>query len=81
MHMYMYTQTPTTTTAHMLIIGTRIKRDNTQPEQQALALRIYSMPELGFVPPSLGNLKYPFDTKRKMFSKTVDMIHYAFAVR
>lgn len=79
-YVYVYTQTPTTTTPHMLVTGTRIERGNTQPEQQALALRTYSMPELGFVPPSLGNLKYPFDTKRKMFSKTIDMIHYAFAV-
>lgn len=56
------------------------KEGTTQPEQQALALRTSSVPELGFVPPSLGNGKYPFDTKRKMFSKTIDMIHYAFAV-
>lgn len=49
-------------------------QQDTQPEQQALALGIYSMPELGFVPPSLGNLKeYPFDTQRKMFSKTIDI--------
>lgn len=60
-YIYVYTQTQdtptTTTTPHMLVTGTRIKRGNknTQPEQQALALRIYSMPELGFVPPSLGN--------------------------
>nr|BAC26816.1 unnamed protein product [Mus musculus] len=76
-YVYVDTQTPTTTTPHMLVTGTRIERGNTQ---QALALRTYSVPEPGFVPPSLGNLKYPFDTKRKMFSKTIDMIHYAFAV-
>lgn len=67
--------TTTTTTPHMLVTGTRIKRNNkTQPEQQALALRIHSMPELGFVPPRLGtSKKYPFDIKRKMFSKIIDI--------
>lgn len=53
-----HTPPPTTTTPHMLVTGTRIKRDNKDTARaEALALKIYSVPELGFVPPSLGNLK------------------------
>lgn len=69
-YIYVSTQTPTTTTTpHMLVTGTRVKKDNTQPEQQALALRIYSMPELGFVPPSLGNLNILLTQNAKHFPK------------
>lgn len=45
------------------------KEGNTQPEQQALALRTCSTPELGFVPPSLGNSNILLTQNAKCFPK------------
>lgn len=66
-YVYVYTQTPTTTTPHMLVTGTGIKGGNAQPEQPALALRTCSTPELGFVPPSLGNSNILLTQNAKCF--------------
>lgn len=65
-HIYVYTQTqdthipppPTTTTPHMLVTGTRRKRDNKYTARAAsLSIKNTPLPELGFVPPCLGNLQ------------------------
>lgn len=73
-YVYVYTQTP-----HMLVTGTGIKRGHTAGAASLSTKNMqYARPGVRASQPR--KLKYPFDTKRKMFSRTIDMIHYAFAV-
>lgn len=78
-YVYVYTQTPTTTTPHAC---NRHWNKEGQHTAGAASLSTENMQyaRTGVRASQPRKLKYPFDTKRKMFSKTIDMIHYAFAV-